>query len=1109
MKQMRLMLGDHLSEAEMRFMPELAALMGLHTLRTTFPITTTKPQGPGTLAIVPWMCEKGEVLARQGDFCVKKCGSQVHFSLGTEPAYAYEWFASNLPKLCGVSREKAPKGYVPVKAEGRHLPERYPGRRQGLEGLFTSGFALADRDGNGLPDDVLIRIAFPLRWDILPAVCDFAFRLGMETTALSYPLVLPEDDGISPLLRFCGEGEPEVRLAEDSSRVIVEVYGSGEPLWKFAGEFCEKFGPVNEEKTLTDLCECLKEGLRFQRVDGQLSYLDAAGSTARGKTLYSSSISDELLQYAARQWPETKVIPFHEGQCIYEHTYRLCWEYDRALELVREAAASLRAGDIVYLDAAMSESPEIRAAFAGEARRIVERTGAVLQECRVLCAYKQGYSWLTEYVVPILKTRKEKAAKIIIQYKPFAGEQTQDQSHWLDLPVRTLQELYPADEVMASLLDMPSDDIRFSRCEGEEDITYLCQAYNARGERIWEGCFQAAYAERFYLDAYPEKGVVHPATGYVRLRSDQRELFYRTNPTDLETVWELYQREILPCCRKAAIQRSGGQIRAEAQPFYSRMELEIGISEPEYPIGPRNDLLSPLDALHEDLYFVGLDYMRACGEEVGEQLDAPGIILPQIHIRPGGPAVRLSQLVPQARGPQASFVKPIPCEEVRVTRVQPGMRMTFAVHAAPDIEKVLSSYARLTEDGMTRMAALLSGRCQEAAFHMGRELCTARLGAGPALCRETRIEDINIPDDLLVGTGLYYELMEKLRGVKGITVFPAGESYLGRPIYAIRWGEDGPGYTSHVHRVNAVPTVLVVGRHHANEVSATNAIFRTLQRLCILPGADKTAQDITCIFLPVENVDGAALHEELAREHPNWKYHVARYNILGKELAEDYWKTSTSHCEAKVMTDLFFRWLPDVILDNHGVPSHEWEQQFSGYVSPMFRDFWLPRSLLYAYFWKITGEPYLWNQKLNLSLEQAVKDAQQSDTEIMRWNLILQKEYRKYACEGIPELFPAIYDRGTVNYHIDLPFHALSAYAAIGFPWITAVSFVGETADETASGKYLALCSRVQERYLLACIQKLSEAGAVWEDTVAADDAGVTVCNTRLRPIYRRKEAEK
>ena len=46
------------------------------------------------------------------------------------------------------------------------------------------------------------------------------------------------------------------------------------------------------------------------------------------------------------------------------------------------------------------------------------------------------------------------------------------------------------------------------------------------------------------------------------------------------------------------------------QPFFHELRMDITVSEPDEPTGSREDLISSLDALHEDMYFVGGDYFK-------------------------------------------------------------------------------------------------------------------------------------------------------------------------------------------------------------------------------------------------------------------------------------------------------------------------------------------------------------------------------------------------------------------------------------------------------------------------------------------------------------------
>ena len=47
--------------------------------------------------------------------------------------------------------------------------------------------------------------------------------------------------------------------------------------------------------------------------------------------------------------------------------------------------------------------------------------------------------------------------------------------------------------------------------------------------------------------------------------------------------------------------------------------------------------------------------------------------------------------------------------------------------------------------------------------------------------------------------------------------------------------------------------------------------------------------------------------------------------------------------EALVRGRLWREWLPDIYLNPHGYPSHEWVQQFAGYLPPGFRSYLFSR----------------------------------------------------------------------------------------------------------------------------------------------------------------------
>jgi murein tripeptide amidase MpaA len=233
---------------------------------------------------------------------------------------------------------------------------------------------------------------------------------------------------------------------------------------------------------------------------------------------------------------------------------------------------------------------------------------------------------------------------------------------------------------------------------------------------------------------------------------------------------------------------------------------------------------------------------------------------------------------------------------------------------------------------------------------------TAKVNETPELPKDICIDEVDILEDSIIGYEQYLGIIDKLKRVPGLSVYLAGESYLGRDIYAIEFITEHRGYVSRTKLINQNPVLFVNARHHANEPTGTNAAFMLIKELLTQEGFQHLTRRLNLIIVPFENADGAAIHYELQKDNPTWILHIARFNAIGKEFYHEHFKDDTIHTEANCLTKIWRGWLPDIIVDNHGVPTHEWAQQFSGYTSPSYKGFWLPRSLLYGCFWTVKDE---------------------------------------------------------------------------------------------------------------------------------------------------------
>jgi len=353
----------------------------------------------------------------------------------------------------------------------------------------------------------------------------------------------------------------------------------------------------------------------------------------------------------------------------------------------------------------------------------------------------------------------------------------------------------------------------------------------------------------------------------------------------------------------------------------------------------------------------------------------------------------------------------------------------------------------------------------------------------------------------LIGYDQYIEIINKLKRVPKLSVYKIANSYLERDIYAVEFTPKFEGYISKTKRITHCPSEIINCRHHANEVSATNAAFMIIKELLINEKYADIADKLNLVIIPMENVDGAAIHYELQKDNPNWKFHVARFNAIGKEFFHDHFKQDTIHKEAEALKNVYKAILPDLIVDNHGVPSHEWEQQFSGYTSPSFKGFWLPRSILYGYFWTVPNEEFKSNLILSKKIEDVVAVAIGKDEEINSLNLEWSERFEKFAHKWMPNLFPANYYKNMINYWISREFDMTQRYASHRFPWITTTYYTSEVADETAQGDYLNLCARAHLTHNLAIIDLLTSCKCVYDSKIDISNSNVSVSYTRQRPL--------
>lgn len=1028
----------------------------------------------------------------------------------------------------GYESTATPESYTNSSQSAQQIPPYDWRKDKGLESIFTYGPLLPDHNLDLLPDAINLKIILSPSAEIetVVAACNFAFRLGMETTA--YRGSIAAEPGYKGnRLQFTNKPDFAIRYLADGDDIVIEVDGRGEDLIESSSRFLEEFPQLNHGYAWSDFLMSLTDSLALRNIDGQLAALNVLTSQKATDIIALTSEQDEnKLEQIRDKFPAASIDNYKKKVLIYEKEYDIPWENDVFLqELDSNVIPHLRPDDKVEIYGCLSEDKESRDILTGKVQEKIKAAGST-GKVEIINAFKQGVSWIMDDVLPELQGLP--IEKITISFNSFLppGEDTWTdesastpkynmsaeggQDHWNDLPIRYLQELYPVDDLIEKELKLNREKVEFLLYEGDEDLSYLLRAFTADGSEVYSAKYKASFSERQYLDRFPYLGKVHPSTGYL-LAIVNGEIICRTAiKTDVERIWDIYQAEILEDCLSFVKNKYQEDISEEKQPFFSLLELDIKASEPNERLGVREDLLSSLDSLHEDIYFTGTDFFKHLGQSLDAGvLDAPGLILPRIKKHYGKPSLKVKlydQLAiepsisskersfkPKARNQISAFIRSI-------SALKNGWRVDIAVDGAE--AGLLESLAGLTDNPLLGFKSLLPGVIELVLHDHDKEYAMAlNTPAAEKTAKTKNIKDIDLSESELIGYDQYSRIMTELKDVPGLAIYPIAKSYLGRTLHAIEIIGDKAGYTSRVKRLTHLPSLYINARHHANEVSGTNAAFMLIKELLTDPRYADLTDRLNLVSVPMENPDGAAIHYDLQKDNPYWSFHVARFNAIGKEFYYNHFDPDTIHTEANGLRKLWYQSLPDIMIDNHGVPTHEWVQQFSGYVYPAFKGFWLPRSLLYGYFWHVTDDAYAANYSVNKKMEDVIADSIAEDEEVTNWNLEWMDRFEKYAKQFMPKMFAANYYRNMVNYWIPFAYDPDHRYPSIRFPWIVSVAYTSEVADETAQGEYLNLCARSLVRHNLATIDMMLNSKHIYEINKEVSEDNQSISFIRQRPM--------
>lgn len=1002
-----------------------------------------------------------------------------------------------------------------------------------------------------MPDTMNVSLALPEKASngLVTAAGNIISRLAIDCLELKLPLVSTfnqDRDYKNTLLisELDESNEAQLFLDEDNNNVILK--GNNSELNKLSQEIAKIYPYIDKEKniTLEQLTEMITGVVNCKNAEGQLihakKHIEESVNPNEIK-LYldnSKNINDKGVikkiedKYSAKN---VEILDYKEEEIVWKKSKEFNWEANTFKNIiVKELYPLIKEDDEVRVLGYISEDSGVRKNITNDiVNELIEKNVKKI-DCEIYSSYKQGYSWINDKIIPYINNNinTDTIEKIVINFKPFLpegitewsdedgatpkldAERENDEGKWFDLPIRFLQELYPIDDIIARELKIDREKIVF-KDNKEIENTYEISCYSKDEKLLFTEEFEVKTFERPYLDEYPKIAKVHPTTGWIRAYINGKLLIDKRIKTDLENIWDYYQSEILSSTKDYIHNITNGEIKAELQPFFKQLKIEIEASEPDYKIPTRKDLISSLDSLHEDIYFVGLDFFKTLGMRTsGEITNEPGLVLPLIKKVEGANPKIKTTLIKEKFKTSVLFLdnNEIKLEHkkfnnLKVYKIKQNEDITTICYKIVNKEtyELLIQYCNYVKSGLFYNP--VKNLLYNISFDLfeNEELIDSvfiskeiNIKAHKKMC----IDNDKVKTDELIGYDDYIKIMKYLEKVKGLKTYPISKSYQGRDIYAIEMVDyDINEIVSRYKLINSKPVYYINSRHHANEVSSTNAAFDLVKLLLNDDDYKEYLKKLNIVIIPFENVDGGYIHYELQKQNPEWKLHIARYNSVGKEFAYDYFNPNTKYGEALAYTRTWYKWLPDIIVDNHGVPSHEWDQQFSGYVSPWFKGFWLPRALYYGYFWYLKQDKYKENREISAGIQDAVADYINEDKEMTMWNQDWKDRFEKYANKWMPKLFPAEYYKNLIFYWIPYEQNDRGYHASHKYPNITCMDWTTEVSDETAQGEYLRLCSKAHLKASLATMKYMNTLDARPKILNVEDEGLVKLRKIRNRPL--------
>jgi hypothetical protein len=333
------------------------------------------------------------------------------------------------------------------------------------------------------------------------------------------------------------------------------------------------------------------------------------------------------------------------------------WEVDRALDRATDALADVKDGAQVEIEVRVSEPPGERATLRSRLLDLVPSASRAGAKVVVRSAWKPAYHYVVDELLP--KWRDRGVVKVELAARRHEVLSTGDVPSTLEAPTRLLQELYPADDVVARALGLRvGSEVTLALMPRAADFDYAFTTTDRAGAVTREG-FDVDLRERPFSAALPDLERVALWSGVVRVAVDGKVVARERIATDLEELWEEYQAQVLPRLRDLVLADVKGRPEPRHAPWIARLHADATLSEPDDDLPHGLGRSSALDMLHEEIYFHTLGFVQSLGAVYAEKpFEFTGSVVPRVTSAPGSPPKMSVELAPRsAHGPRIDVLQ--------------------------------------------------------------------------------------------------------------------------------------------------------------------------------------------------------------------------------------------------------------------------------------------------------------------------------------------------------------------------------------------------------------------------------------------------------------------